>query len=456
MNRRKVTPLFIAIIALFFGAAILVDGGGKDREIPPEEVVEGPADYNIWVWGEAVAPGITDFLRETAGIYQKEHPEVVWEISHIDIDRVYKDFNSASEGEEVPDLHVTWGGVIGLEQAWAGKLSPLGEYVSEDLLEQIYPAVRAEGYWDGEQWLVPLFIEPWMFGINRMVWEKSGLDPDRPPATWDEFIGALQMIKEAGFIPWCFGGKFGFYGARFQTALQYHYLDSAADYHRAVIGDERLTDKKYAAWWDLLDELREKGLFNSDAADLSLAEGQDLFFKGGAGIFFDSYSNISAAVREMGEDVVDIMIAPVPGSGALKGGLPVSSVSLGIPAQAPNPQEAGQFLELLLSGERQNALYVATGVFPATDNVKNSVLAKRKIDKKVYEMIGDRAAMTSTRNHPSEFEEIIYGITEEFFTRGLNAGQAAQMYEEAAQRWREGYPQGVENFRVWAEKPLPF
>ncbi len=129
MNGRKALPLFIAIMALFFGAAILVNGGGKDQEIPPEEGVERPADYNIWVWGEAVAPGITDFLRETADIYRKEHPEVVWEISHIYIERIYKDFNSASEGEAVPDLHVTWGGVIGLEQAWAGKLSPIGEYV---------------------------------------------------------------------------------------------------------------------------------------------------------------------------------------------------------------------------------------------------------------------------------------------------------------------------------------
>ena len=427
MKRQKAILFFISIMALLFSAAILVGSRGKEQEITPEEVVEEPADHHIWVWGESAAPGITDFLKETAEIFEKEHPGVVWEITHIDIDRVLKDFNSGFEGGTAPDLHVMWGGVIGMEQVWAGRLSPLGEYVSEDLFEHIYPAVRAEGYWDGEQWLVPLFIEPWMFGINRLVWEKSGLDPDNPPATWGEFIGALQMIKDAGFIPWSFGGKFGFYGARFQNALQYQYLDSAADYYRAVIGDERLTDKKYAAWWGLLEELRDKGLFNSDAADLSLAEGQDTFFNGNAGVFFDSYSGISAAIREIGEDVVEIMIAPVPGSGALKGGLPVSSVNLGIPAQAPNPQEAGQFLELLFSRDQQNDLYGATGVFPATDSLKNNVFARRKIDKKVYEMIGAGAAMTCSQNHPSEFEEIMYGITEKFLTNGLSGVQAAEI-----------------------------
>jgi ABC-type glycerol-3-phosphate transport system substrate-binding protein len=451
MDKRIALPVLATFIAVFFSAAVFVNGGGKDMEAAPEETDEGPSGYTIQVWGEPLAPGITDFLRETAAIYQKRHPEVRWEIKHIEIDSVYKNFYSEPGSDSVPDLQVAWGGVFGLEQAWAGRLLPLGEYVSEDVFEKIYPVVRAQGYWDGEQWLMPLFIDPWMFGMNRVVWEKAGLDPDNPPATWDDFVSALQLIKEAGFVPWCFGGKYGLYGSRFQDALQYQYYDSAADYQRAVTGDESLTDKKHAAWWGLLEELRDRGLFNTDAADLSLAEGQDLFFSGNAGVFFDTYSTISAALLEMGDDVVDVTIAPVPGTGAFRGGLPVSSVCFGIPAGSPNPAEAGQFLELLLSGERQNALYEATGAFPPTDNVRNSALVRHRLDKKVYGMIVENASMTCSANHPSELEEALYGITEEFFTAGLDASRAAERFENAAQQWRESYPAGVENFRIWAQ-----
>jgi ABC-type glycerol-3-phosphate transport system substrate-binding protein len=129
----------------------------------------------------------------------------------------------------------------------------------------------------------------------------------------------------------------------------------------------------------------------------------------------------------------------------------VSSVCLGIPEKAPNPQEAGKFLELLLSRDRQNALYVATGAFPATNNIKNSALVRRRVDKKVYGMIAEGATMVCSNNHPSEFEEVLYGIIQEFFTQGLNASQAAGMYEDAARLWRESYPVGVENFRIWAQ-----
>lgn len=456
MKNRCVVLAVMMILVLFSISNVLTAAGRKgDKKVSKKGEEFKGITCRIWFWGEDKIPGITDFFQESADLYHKSYPDVIWEVKHVDIDRVYSGFNEMIKMEDAPELHLLLGGVPGLEQAWSGNLSPVSDYVSDEVLSRINPEARAEGYWSGKQWLVPIFLEPWLFGINRLIWEEAGLDPDKTPDTWTDFVDALQKIKDAGYIPWVFGGKNGFYGASFQSALQYQYYDSAADYRRAITGDETFTIEKHSGWWFLVQELRDRGLFNPDAAELSLAEGQDIFFEGNAGIFFDTHPRISAAAREMGEDVIDVMIVTVPGKGAFKGKLPIPAVCAGIPSIARYKEEAGKFLEYLLTKERQEALYEKTGVFPATDYLKRTAI-KRKIDKKLYDWTINNAAMTQTRNHPAVLEEAVYLITQEFITANISAEQAAQMYEEAVQKWRSSDPGAIENFRIWAEEDLPF
>jgi len=459
MSKKKC--LLCAVLALFVVLALIAStqlfgGSGKAKEpAGAMERVEEPIQCRLWFWGEDEAPGITDFLIETARLYGEQNPDVVWEVTHVDIDQIYTGFYAAVEAKDAPELHILWGGVMGLEPAWAGHLSPISDYVSEETLSHIYPETRAEGYWNGKQWLVPLYLDPWLFAINKDVWRKSGLNPDRLPKTWNEFVAALEKIKAAGFTPWGFGIKDGFYGGWFPSALQYQCYDSATDYHRAVVGDEKLTDPKHSTWWFLIQELRDKGLFNPDVNSLSLAEGQDLFFTGNVGVFYDVQPRIAAAVREMGEDKIDVMIAPVPCDGKLKGKLPIPAIDVSIPKVAKYKEEAGRFLEYFLSSERQNALYEQTGTFPATDWVKKDIM-KSAVDRKIWEWVNNNASMTYVWNHPGAFEEAVYAITQEFFAGKVDAEGAARKYEAAAEKWRSENPEAVKNFKIWVEEGFPF
>ncbi len=450
--RKNVCWMVITFLLVTLLMALPLFAGGSKEEAAVEEEIT----CRIWFWGEDEAPGITEFVQETADKYHEIHPNVTWEVTHVDIDQIYTGFYAAVEAKDAPELHILWGGAMGLEVAWAGHLVPISDYVSEDVLSHIYPETRAEGYWDGKQWLVPLYLDPWLFAINRDVWKKSGLNPDNLPTTWKGFIAALEKIKAAGFIPWGFGIKDGYYGGWFPSSLQYQYYDSATDYHRVVVGDEHYTDKEHSAWWYLIQELRDKELFNPDVNSLSLAEGQDLFFTGEVGIFYDVQPRIAAAVREFGEDVIDVWIVPVPGEGGkLRGKLPIPAIDLAIPAVATYKEEAGRFLEFFLSEERQNALYERTGIFPATDYVKESIM-KSKVDRKILEWTKSNASMTYVWNHPGAMEEAIYATTQEFLTGKIDAADAAQKLEASAEKWREENPVMLENFRIWAEEDFPF
>ncbi|TDD23980.1 extracellular solute-binding protein [Kribbella turkmenica] len=55
---------------------------------------------------------------------------------------------------------------------------------------------------DGRQYGVTMSTGPAALGYNRALFEKAGLDPDRPPTTGAEFVAAAQALKKSG--PWGF------------------------------------------------------------------------------------------------------------------------------------------------------------------------------------------------------------------------------------------------------------
>ncbi len=410
----------------------------------------------LWFWGEDEAPGLTDFMQEVGDMYTEQiDPNVTWEITHVDIDQLYTGFYAAIEAKDAPELHLLWGGVLGLEPAWAGLLAPISDYVSEDTLSHIRPINRQEGYWNGQQWLVPLYLDPWPLAINRQVWTDSGLDPDNLPATYAEFVEAVIKIKDAGFTPWAVGIKDGYYGGWFPSILQYQFYNSPSDYHRAIAGMEDLGAAPHSDWWYLLEELYTVGAFNSDVNSLSLAEGQDLFLQGDVGMVMNVQPSISYYSREMGEDMIDVFIPPVDSTAFYAGKCPIPMQALSIPAVAKYKEEAGKFLEFFYTEEIQNMLYEKTSVFPGSDWLDGNLM-KNPTDVKLYDWLNNNAAMTYVWQHPGALEEAAYAITQELLAGDIDADQAAQKYADAGEKWRTENPEAVKNFEIWANEDMPF
>jgi ABC-type glycerol-3-phosphate transport system substrate-binding protein len=347
-----------------------------------------------------------------------------------------------------------WGGVLGLEKAWAGSVTPWDEFWSPEDLSTIFEGTRGEGYWDGKQWSVPLYLDPWLGAINKEVWKNAGLDPENLPTEWKDFVKALEAIKAAGYIPWAVGVKDGYYGSWFPSLIQYQYFDSFTELHKAVIGEQKLTDENQSGWWSAIQELRDKGLFNDDATSITLAEGNDKFLAGDVGFVLGVQPLITDYVNKMGSEKVGAMIAPSPGEGALKGSLPVpAGAEMFIPSNAKHKKEAADFMRFLFTEERANALHTQTGAFPGSKNLSPDVITQEQ-NKYIYELMLSKSTGAYNFNFPGAFEEALYSITQKFMAKEVNAEEAAQLYEEAAAAWRQNNPEQIENFKIWVEKPF--
>ncbi len=444
--------ILFAVVAIMLLASVGLLASGQ------KEPGAGEAKQaRIWIWGEDEAPGLTDFLRRVGQAYsEKIDPSVKWEVTHLDIDEIYTGFYAAAEAKNAPELHTLWGGILGFEPGWAGHLAPISDYVSEKTLSHVLPPLRHDGYWNGKDWLVPLYVNPWPLMINKQVWQSAGVNPDALPTTWAGFIAAVKKIKAAGSTPWCVGIKDGFYGTWFPAILQHQLYNDASDYLKAVVGIERLDQPPHSKRWDMVAELHDAGAFNPDVNSLSLAEGQDLFLQGNVGIIHASGNAYMALIaKQLGEANTAVWIPPVDSKARSAGTMPLSTQPVGIPAAAKYKKEAGKFLEFFYSKEVQNQMYKEISVFSGSNELDRASM-KTNLDRQLFDLAQKKAGMCYPWLHPGAIEEASYAITQKLLAGDIDAAQAAREYEQSAKKWRDENPEQLKNVQIWATEKMPF
>ncbi len=94
----------------------------------------------------------------------------------------------------------------------AGVIEPWDPYIPQDVLDDLIPAVREEGTFDGQLYNWPFLLDITVQGWNAEIVEKAGLDPEAAPRTWDEYLANAAKIQESGAAP--FGCTFDGHGWR--------------------------------------------------------------------------------------------------------------------------------------------------------------------------------------------------------------------------------------------------
>ncbi len=64
-----------------------------------------------------------------------------------------------------------------------------------------YPHIMDTVTFDGQQWGIPTAFSTKSLFWNKGLFEKAGLDPETPPATWDELYDMAATIKEKTGVP---------------------------------------------------------------------------------------------------------------------------------------------------------------------------------------------------------------------------------------------------------------
>jgi len=261
--------LLIGFLALT--ASILFAAGNQDSANDAKEEVITLTLWDIMVNAEeerAIKPAVEQ--------WNADNPNVQIVRDSLD-DESYKiKLKTAIAANETPDLFFSWGGGFSKPFVDAGKVLPLDDYISQDLLDRTIEGVLDYATYDDtlyglaySQWVGVLYCNQEMFDQYNV----------KIPETYSELLNAIEVFKNNGVDP------IGVGASERWTSMFYHNVlalrTAGADkVNRALEGNENFTDGDFQEAAEKLSELVEAGAFNNGFMGMNFDEFKALFLAG--------------------------------------------------------------------------------------------------------------------------------------------------------------------------------
>ena len=117
-------------------------------------------------------------------------------VQNLDYNQMLDKLRTAAAGNAAPDvarLPILWGA----EFAAKGQLAEIQLEEFGFKREDFWSGALKSVTWNGKLYGVPTNNETMAFIWNKDIFKKAGLDPDKPPATWDDVVKYSAQIKKA-------------------------------------------------------------------------------------------------------------------------------------------------------------------------------------------------------------------------------------------------------------------
>jgi len=157
-------------------------------------VVAAGEKLTVWVGGHVVEEEdtwkeiISDFTKQT-GI-EVEYQLIGFEVYYDKLVAAY----SAGQGPDV--CFADLGGWVPTFAA-QGWLEPLDDRLAtSDATEQIWPNLWPTVTYEGKRYGLPWYTDCRLLLYNTKMFTDAGLDPQKPPVTWDDLLATAQKLTD--------------------------------------------------------------------------------------------------------------------------------------------------------------------------------------------------------------------------------------------------------------------
>ena len=237
---RPIVLLLILSIGVFAGSAVAQESSE-------------PVTITVTQWHTMEAQFEGPFM-EIVAAFEAENPDIKVDVVGIPWGDTTPQLTIRTGGGTPPDVALVNSGDPAIFAAM-GALAPIVEVVSAETLEQMQWAkgalIDAPSY-QGIQYGFTWYVFTFPMQYNKNVMTAAGLDPDSPPATWEEFLAAIIQVGEAGDGAIGLGGNFtqGSWGGKFYAAFLWAHGADVLDVEGNVIFD---SPEAVAALQELVD-----------------------------------------------------------------------------------------------------------------------------------------------------------------------------------------------------------
>ncbi|MBT2416513.1 sugar ABC transporter substrate-binding protein [Streptomyces sp. ISL-22] len=259
------------------------------------------------------------FFEQDVAAFEKRNPDIDVVAHDAFPCQDPKTFDAKLAGGQMEDVFYTYftdaRHVVDIDQA-----ADLTPYIEElESYGTIQQQLRDIYTVDGKVYGIPRTGYSMGLIYNKRLFTEAGLDPDKPPATWQELRAAAKKIASLG------DGIVGYADYSAQNQGGWHFTAElysqggdvvSADGGKATIdtpeGRAVLQNLHDMRWTD--DSMGSKQL-------LVINDVQQMMGSGRLGMYLAAPDNIPILVKEKGGDYKDLALAPMPGGkGTLIGG----------------------------------------------------------------------------------------------------------------------------------------
>lgn len=425
MNARKILSITVLLAVLVF----LSLGAVSAQE---EVTIE-------WWTIFTTPPELTALAEAVAQEFMDANPGVTIEITHLENEAFKERLATVMQAGDPPDLFQSWGGGV------------LWTYADAGLLRDITPELAAEdGAWmnsfatqaalnlyskDGVYYGVPLSFGAVGFWYNKRLFAEAGIES--VPATWTEFLSAVEALKASGTIPIALGGRDKWPGHFWWVYLAIREGGRAA-FEAAYNREGSFADEPFVAAGERLSELIALEPFQPDFMAMGYGDQAGLMGNGEAAMELMGQwaPGVQQGNSTSGEGLPEGELGwfPFPlvegGAGdatdVLGGG---DGIAVGVNA----PDEAVEFLKYLTSPEVQTRFAeLGTGFIPTVTGAEDAItdpllqaIVEARNNAGYYQLYYDQFL-------PPAVAQAVLDAVEGLFVGTLGPADAAQAIEDIA------------------------
>ncbi len=405
-----------------------------------------------WFWGEGDIPGITKWMQQRINTYQKANPGVTITLIPQSDSTIIPSFALAAQNKSGPDIDTQWATLPVLQPALEGAVTPISKYVKTS--ETSHWLNTSENTYKGAIYAMPLYVIGVPLVWNKKLFVKAGLNPNKAPTTWTEFLADCAALKAHGITPLGMGNKDGDFGAWMFAIYEKQMLNSISQLTEGVAGkgnDETKLMASLKSMYTSFQGLIKSGYVNSNVESLTLDQGWQLFPEGKAAMSFTTDGNVLSWAKTVGEANVGVGKPPILGKGALASAYDVTQSSDEfITSWSKNPKADAKFLEWLHEPVNMIALNKETGAFPADNQFPVSDITDPLA--RALDTLDTSGTSIWLENYiPPQIDSDADLPAGQLITSGSGTPAAAvALWQQQLSLWRTQQPTQFKQFSTWA------
>jgi ABC-type glycerol-3-phosphate transport system substrate-binding protein len=134
-----------------------------------------------------------EILDQAIAAFENDNPGITVEQTIIGWGEAFSQHITSLAAGVAPDIMML-GGTWPAEFYDLGALQAGDEYLPADFRDRFIPAALDSVVFDGQIYGIPWEGATWGFFYRTDLFEEAGLDPTRPPATWEELVEYGQLL----------------------------------------------------------------------------------------------------------------------------------------------------------------------------------------------------------------------------------------------------------------------